>query len=354
MLEKIKRILFYADVNKEMYQSVRNKIEHTNIVTATIFSLVAFILTSIMTLVYVFVIRAMQEAWVVFLFGVAGSLVVFVMSIIARKHVRLSYICIYVAITLFSIYGILMGTYCRPDEQTVTFMVLMLFLPLLFVDKPIRLIAAMVFYIAVFLAAAFHTKTGKVLVADVSDAFMFGLLAIISILITVRVKVHGFVLEMRLQHMSETDQLTGLHNRNSYEWHYREYIQRCREGLGCVYVDVNGLHELNDTKGHKAGDAMLQTIAGYVRELFGGRDSYRIGGDEFLVYAVDLSRETIEEKARELNMRVIEAGYHVAIGCAYRDAWMIDMNALTMEAEKNMYREKDEYYRLTGKKRRGA
>ena len=299
-------------------------------------------------------IRALSEAWVVFLFGVAGSLIIFMLSILCHTHPKLSYFSIYLAITLFMMYGILMGTACRPGEQSVTFMVLMLFLPLLFVDRPIRLIGSLIFYITIFLIAAINTKDGRVLLADISNAFMFGTLSIISVVIIVRVKVHGFLLEYRLQHMSEMDQLTGLHNRNSYEWHFNEYPLRCQTGLGCVYIDVNGLHELNDTEGHKAGDLMLQTIAGFVRQIFGGRDTYRIGGDEFLAYTVDWETTTIVEKAQKLQGMVSEAGYRVAIGCAYRPVEILDMNGLTMEAERVMYRDKDEYYRVSGKKRRGA
>lgn len=354
MLERIKRVLFYADVDRESYKSARTKIEHTNIVTMTIFSLVAFVLTTIMTMIYVFVIRALSEAWVVFIFGVAGSLIVFILSILCRTYPKLSYFSIYTAISLFMMYGILMGTVCRPGEQTVTFMVLLVFMPLLFVDRPIRLVGALLIYVAIFLTAAFYTKDGRVLMADVANASMFGTLAAISLVIIVRVKVHGIVMEQRLQHMSEMDQLTGLHNRNSYEWHFNDYPLRCREGLGCVYIDVNGLHELNDTKGHKAGDIMLQTIAGFVRDLFGKRDTYRIGGDEFLAYTVDWDIDTIIERAQRVAELSREAGYQVAVGCSYRPVEALEMNALTMEAESVMYRNKDEYYRISGKARRRA
>lgn len=354
MLEKIKRALFYADVDKEAYQSVRDKIEQANAATLAIYSLVAFVLTSIMTLLYVFVIIAMSEAWVVFIFGVFGSLVIFVLAGACRNHPKLTYFTIYAAISLFMIYGILMGTLCRPGEQTVTFVVLMLFLPLLFIDKPIRLIGSLVFYVTVYLIAAVNTKSGKVLMADISNAVMFGLLAIVSIVFIVRVKVKGFILEQRLQYMSEKDQLTGLNNRNSYEWHLSEYTRRCRESLGCVYIDVNGLHALNDTEGHKAGDVMLQTIAHYVQESFGKHDTYRIGGDEFLAYTVDWNEAKIEERIRQLQKQVREAGYQIAVGYANSPAETVEINTLTARAESFMYSDKDEYYRISGKKRRGA
>ena len=57
--------------------------------------------------------------------------------------------------------------------------------------------------------------------------------------------------------LSETDLLTGLFNRNSYEQKLKTYSSMCNQVLPCVYVDVNGLHELNNTRGHAAEDKML-------------------------------------------------------------------------------------------------
>ena len=48
----------------------------------------------------------------------------------------------------------------------------------------------------------------------------------------------------------------------------------CSSTLSCVYLDVNGLHELNNTRGHAAGDEMLKTVAAKVRDIFGEEYSY--------------------------------------------------------------------------------
>lgn len=94
--------------------------------------------------------------------------------------------------------------------------------------------------------------------------------------------------------------LTGLLNRNSYEKNVLEYPGRCRESVTCIYVDVNGLHTLNDSKGHAAGDEMLRAVAGALRDCFGEKDVYRIGGDEFVVFARDEALEGIWNKLEGL------------------------------------------------------
>ena len=53
--------------------------------------------------------------------------------------------------------------------------------------------------------------------------------------------------------MSEFDALTGLLNRNCFENSLPEYQTRGFQSLGCVCIDANGLHRLNNTHSHEAG-----------------------------------------------------------------------------------------------------
>lgn len=149
------------------------------------------------------------------------------------------------------------------------------------------------------------------------------------------------------QKLAETDVLTGLLNRNSYEKNIEEYPKRCRENLTCIYADVNGLHELNNTKGHGAGDVMLQTMARAMQERFGNRDTYRIGGDEFVAFVKDEALDSIEGKLMELHTYLTEQGYHASIGIC-RQKMPIDMTYMIKQAEIHMYEEKNSYYEECG------
>ena len=153
------------------------------------------------------------------------------------------------------------------------------------------------------------------------------------------------------QKLAERDMLTGLLNRNSYEKNVLEYPGRCRESVTCIYVDVNGLHTLNDSKGHAAGDEMLRTVAGALRDRFDEKDVYRIGGDEFVVFARDEALESIRDKLGEAQHDLTERGYHVSVGLC-RQERPVDMDSLVKEAETHMYAEKDRYYQETGEVRR--
>ena len=131
-----------------------------------------------------------------------------------------------------------------------------------------------------------------------------------------------------------------------------DYPMHCSSTLSCVYLDVNGLHELNNTRGHAAGDEMLKTVAAKVRDIFGEEYSYRVGGDEFVAFAMDKSAE-------EMRRAHPQAGAGGWTRPVTRWPWVqrphsaggIDMEVLVKSAETRMYLAKEEHYRLAGKTR---
>ncbi|MGN0631998.1 MAG: diguanylate cyclase domain-containing protein [Ruminococcus sp.] len=153
------------------------------------------------------------------------------------------------------------------------------------------------------------------------------------------------------QKLADTDLLTGLLNRNCYETSITECKFNCRKNLTCIYVDANGLHELNDTKGHEAGDKMLKEIAWTMKKHFGEKNTYRIGGDEFVAFAVDESQESVQEKISGIDKYLLKQDYHISVGLSSQDI-PVDMESLIKSAEIHMYEEKSRYYQQTGKDRR--
>lgn len=150
--------------------------------------------------------------------------------------------------------------------------------------------------------------------------------------------------------MATTDLLTNLKNRNAYEQTLSQYEENLPAGLSCVYADANGLHELNNSQGHAAGDRMLQTVAAAFVELFGPECVYRIGGDEFLVLA-ELDSDCASGKATAVKGKASEAGYHVSIGTASAEEHA-DVAAVIKAAEQRMYEDKKRYYMEQGDRRK--
>ncbi len=84
-----------------------------------------------------------------------------------------------------------------------------------------------------------------------------------------------------LERISETDPLTGLSNRRAVE---RQFEQLRGEGFHTLAViDLDHFKEINDLKGHSAGDAVLRAVATALRPCPNVR-VYRLGGEEFMLF----------------------------------------------------------------------
>ena len=159
-------------------------------------------------------------------------------------------------------------------------------------------------------------------------------------------------LENRIQatYLSKMDVLTGLYNRFSFTEKTEAYEKNRPDHLICVYSDADGLHALNDEKGHSAGDAFLQLCGKVLKDGF-GEDCYRIGGDEFVVFTESMdeagARAALDEIARQLDAE----HYHMSSGiCSLQDG--MGISDMIRNAEQEMYRNKNDYYLSTNRDRR--
>ena len=177
------------------------------------------------------------------------------------------------------------------------------------------------------------------------DSVVFGLVSCI-ISSFMMISMHqNFLSSMKLRRFANYDILTGMQNRNAYEDNHKLWAQKCSLSLSCIYVDVNGLHEMNNTSGHEKGDQMLQTVALEMREFFGKNNCYRTGGDEFVAFVTDSQYAAVRARTEELAQALERKGYSVAIGVACQSAGGIDVDNLIKLAEKRMYSAKEEHYR---------
>jgi len=147
---------------------------------------------------------------------------------------------------------------------------------------------------------------------------------------------------------ANTDVLTGLMNRNQYEA-YCQKIQHQTDGLTCIYIDANGLHEINNTKGHLAGDQMLRYIADTLKVQFGENDVYRIGGDEFVVFQTKRTEQEIKSALHHVHEEIERNAYHVSAGYCTGTPGML-LKEIIKSAEVRMYAEKQKYYETLGQK----
>lgn len=98
--------------------------------------------------------------------------------------------------------------------------------------------------------------------------------------------LHSAMATERLKKAGLTDVLTGLHNRRYFEARCMEEVlaaQRSAAPLVCMFLDLDGFKQLNDTHGHAGGDAVLRGVARLIKaELRGSDVVARYGGEEFV------------------------------------------------------------------------
>lgn len=145
-----------------------------------------------------------------------------------------------------------------------------------------------------------------------------------------------------LEKLSYRDMLTGLYNRNRYIERLEAYKQVQDQQIGAIYIDLNGLKKVNDEQGHRAGDELIVRAAGTIAGIF-AEDAYRVGGDEFVVILLDVSREEIARKTEQLRRQMQENSVDASIGGVWQ-ASTENLEDLLRRADENMYREKKRYY----------
>ena len=113
-------------------------------------------------------------------------------------------------------------------------------------------------------------------------------------------KKNKYVDEANMWHkLAVTDDLTGIYNRNAYNLYVEgNKANTKKESRWIILFDVDDFKIINDTKGHLAGDLVLKNVAKLLLEIFSSCQYrvFRIGGDEFLVLAENVSEDEIVER----------------------------------------------------------
>ena len=161
-------------------------------------------------------------------------------------------------------------------------------------------------------------------------------------------ELSNHLLMEQLRVMSSIDMLTGINNRNMMN----NRIDRIVAGkdvieapYAVIFADLNGLKRRNDTEGHQAGDAMLRDAAKILADVFYDAEVYRAGGDEFMILAPKMDKETVEKRVAQLREREAAAdNVCLAVGVSLSENEP-DILKVMRAADKRMYEDKELYYK---------
>ncbi len=158
------------------------------------------------------------------------------------------------------------------------------------------------------------------------------------------------------ENSATTDFLTGLSNARSLFVHLHGEIARCKRsnnGLAVIVCDLDGFKGVNDRLGHLVGDRLLKEFASLLQKAFREYDCVaRSGGDEFVIVAAGLTKESIHEKINSLDELARNAGLaacgdaslSVSLGTAFYGEDGNEAEQLLAEADRRMYSAKKLHY----------
>ena len=138
--------------------------------------------------------------------------------------------------------------------------------------------------------------------------------------------ISNVMITMKTQEDSEGfDFLTGLPMRNRGEKLAAQFMQQDRGYL--VFLDMDNLKKMNDLYGHKAGDRALKLLGSFLMEYAHHSVVCRLGGDEFLMFVPNVSKEKITEIVTEIQKKFEQSKEKdVAIRCASVSAGICEVN----------------------------
>ena len=151
----------------------------------------------------------------------------------------------------------------------------------------------------------------------------------------------------RLAASARTDPLTGLANRRAFEQALEQRLAAAApETFAVLMLDVDGLKQVNDARGHAAGDAVLKRVASVLGSDLRDTDlATRWGGDEFLLLMPGVDQVGALSLARRIGGTLLDpddpAGpISVSIGTAAFPADGTTAVGLLAAADRSMYVEK--------------
>ena len=162
-------------------------------------------------------------------------------------------------------------------------------------------------------------------------------------------------IRVRQYENSIVDDLTGVHNRrflmNSLD-HEIAFAARHGQPLCLMLVDIDHFKEINDQRGHQAGDAVIKQLARRISDSMRGEDIFaRVGGEEFAILTRGLdptaAREAAERvrtlvEARPFEWQGSDITCTISVGGSIVGSQeTLDVSTLLGRADEQLYRAKE-------------
>ncbi|MDM8533960.1 diguanylate cyclase [Clostridiaceae bacterium HSG29] len=159
----------------------------------------------------------------------------------------------------------------------------------------------------------------------------------------------------KIEYLSYRDGLTSLYNRRYFENEIERLSKSRKLPISIVIGDMDRLKYINDTYGHKIGDAYLLQVSKILNEITRKDEVVaRIGGDEFAIILTEVYEDDIKDFCKRVNneiqdfnfMKILPENLSISLGYALKTTVEDDLNDIFIKADLAMYEKKKEKRKL--------
>ena len=284
VLGKIRDYLLYCGISKSEYEELKKDAYESNFVVWRILHVLMIVVFG-MLFINSLVNATMKPNLLFYLAAFCYSTLSSVLFIfVFKKDSLIAQLYIYLSISLLFVFGAFITTH-KPDDMSVTFIVLLIITPMFMIDKPYFMSIVLVIASIIFLVWMKGVKTDEAWEGDFVNTITFCAVGIFLHIISNSIRIREFVLTRKISIQKDLDDLTGLMNKGALTRNINAFL-KTSVNKGILFVlDVDDFKSVNDIFGHDIGDDILRQIGEYLANKFTHTKIIgRFGGDEFIVF----------------------------------------------------------------------
>lgn len=272
-----------ADWEKELFRQNGDSVVYRNMqVLKVVIPLTLFISLVLLAISFVSPVTAEYREYYC-IYSILNVLIAICCKFIGFEKMHL--IGLYLELFAVALLGYFLSFSGSPDGLGLTFLGVMILLPLCPLDRSLRIELFSLFVLGLYALLAFNIKNHEAAVLDIITDMSFWLGSIMVARRFRWVAMEVAELRRKANIRERTDFLTTLGNRFSLFEELSKSEQKVAAPVnGIMMLDIDYFKQFNDTYGHQAGDDCLRSIGKLFRELGEkhGVKFFRFGGEEFI------------------------------------------------------------------------
>jgi diguanylate cyclase (GGDEF)-like protein len=236
---------------------------------------------------------------------------------------------VWIVQTVITVFGFEILTYAGylelsefPQMPTFLFPLCLCLMTQIYTRSPAYRMTEIIFPFSLYLFFSFHLKTPSLFKMDLFILCIALIISALAVFTQTLYMIQNDKNKRTLQKLCELDSMTGINNKAAFQCQAEEYLDSTeRENCALAICDLDNFKTVNDTYGHRIGDEVLQAFSRQIHDLADNDDQIiagRFGGDEFVLFFKQLSKEEVVQKLQCLHdIEGFKFEVTCSIGAAY-------------------------------------